>query len=281
MSIKGLCCNSGLLSEFNVFKAMEILVENDYQGIEICLEPNPPFYPIPRPHMSSNDSTEFRKKVRKHAKEIGINIPALNAHTNLIDGIPNNRDKNFKFIQGAIELAADLEVNIIITGGGSKNLYGFEDNYWSVLIESLNILLEYSKKLGVFIAIEAAGLPGNLIYNIEGMKKLFSKIDSQNIKVLFDPSHYFIRGDDVVKAFETFKDNVVHIHAKDAKGNYENFVFPPLGEGDINFQLLVQSINNSNYTGYISIEYESFAWGYENNVNNVLFNSKQFINKYI
>ena len=25
---------------------MEILVENDYQGIEICLEPNPPFYNV-------------------------------------------------------------------------------------------------------------------------------------------------------------------------------------------------------------------------------------------
>ena len=66
MNIKGFSCNSGLLSEYEVTKAMDILVKNKYQGIEICLEPNPPFYPVPKPHMSGEDDASYRKKVKKY-----------------------------------------------------------------------------------------------------------------------------------------------------------------------------------------------------------------------
>ena len=281
MNIKGFSCNSGLLSEYEVTKAMDILVKNNYQGIEICLEPNPPFYPVPKPHMSGEDDSSYRKKVKKYAEDAGIKIPALNAHTNLIDGNPLSREVNFNFVKDALKLASDLEVNIVITGGGAKNLYGYEDSYWSILIDKLNKLLELANKLGVIIAIEAAGLPGNLIYNANGMKKLFNKIESKNLKVLFDPSHYFIRGDDILKTFNIFKDRIVHIHAKDAIGDYENFVFPPLGDGKINFKKLCALITDFKYDGFISVEYESFAWGYDLTPEQVLFNSKQFLLKYL
>ena len=99
--------------------------------------------------------------------------------------------------------------------------------------------------------------------------------------MLLDPSHYYIRGDEIINAFNSFQDKIVHIHAKDAIGDFENFVFPPLGEGEINFNNLCQSITDSRYDGFISIEYESFAWGYTLTPEEVLFKSKNFLLKYL
>ena len=72
---------------------------------------------------------------------------------------------------------------------------------------------------------------------------------------------------------------VVHVHTKDANGNPEDFEFPPLGQGDVDFDGLLGTMAAAGYDGYISIEYEAFAWDYESDPRKVLLESKRLLDR--
>ena len=131
------------------------------------------------------------------------------------------------------------------------------------------------------MAIEAGSPPGCLIYNIETMLKLLNYDGLDSVRVLFDPAHYFIRGDSPIDAFKVFSDQIVHMHAKDASGNAENIVFPPLGEGKIDFDALFDVMSSVGFDGYIAAEYEAFAWDFAKDHGQVLAKEKKFLDSYV
>ena len=93
----------------------------------------------------------------------------------------------------------------------------------------------------------------------------------------FDPAHYHVRGDSVLDAYLALGDKVKHMHAKDARGDRENFGFPPLGDGDVDFKGLIRAMVANGFDGYVSVEYEAMAWGYPDNPRQVLTDGKAFV----
>ena len=279
--MKGLSCNSGLLSRFPIEQAIDILAEHEYQAIDISLEKAPPFLPPPPPHMSPQAGATARSRVRNHAERAGVAIAALNAHTNLIHALPETRQANLKFVEGALELAADLGAPYVVFGGGRKEFYGRERQYWEWLVAALRHLIAHASRLGVILAVEAGSSPGSLLHNLSRMQYLLSHDGLDTLGVLFDSGHYLVRGDSVIDAFKALSQRAVHVHAKDAMGNPEDYEFPPLGQGDVDFDGLLGAMAAAGYAGYISIEYEAFAWGYENDPHKVLSASKNFLDRII
>ena len=82
-------------------------------------------------------------------------------------------------------------------------------------------------------------------------------------------------------AFETFQDRIVHMHAKDAAGDAENIIFPPLGQGEIDFDALLGAMATAGYDGYIAVEYEAFAWDFPTDYHKVLPEEKAFLDRLI
>jgi inosose dehydratase len=275
--MKGLSCNSGLLHTYSVEQSMDILVEHGYQAIDISLELAPPFLPHPKPHMNSAADAGRRRAVRDYAQQAGIAIGALNAHTNVIHGDPEMRRENIEFIRGALHLAADLEVPYVISGCGAKLFYGWESTYWDWCLAALRELTTEADRLGVMILIEAASPYGSLVHNLARLQRLLNTDGLESLGVLFDPAHYHVRGDSVLDAYLALRDRVKHMHAKDARGDRENFGFPPLGQGDIEFDKLISAMIENGFTGYISVEYEAMAWGYSDNPRQVLTDGKEFL----
>ena len=225
--MKGISCNSNLLSDLPVEQAMDVLGEHGYAAIDICLEIAPPFVPVPTPHLSPEDGAAKRDRVRKRAEEAGIAIAALNAHTNLCARDPAERAANARFLEGSVQMAADLGAPIVVTAGGGKNAYGYEQWFFDWTVEVLRQVLPTAERLGIALAIEAGSPAGSLIYNLKTMQKLLDTAGLEGLRALFDCAHYHMRGDSPVTAFNTLKDRIVHMHAKDAAGDPENIVFPP------------------------------------------------------
>ena len=160
--MKGISCNSNLLSDLPVEQAMDVLGEHGYAAIDICLEIAPPFVPVPTPHLSPEDGAAKRDRVRKRAEEAGIAIAALNAHTNLCARDPAERAANARFLEGSVQMAADLGAPIVVTAGGGKNAYGYEQWFFDWTVEVLQQVLPTAERLGIALAIEAgspAGVP--------------------------------------------------------------------------------------------------------------------------
>lgn len=277
--MRGLGCNSMLLSMLPIEQAIDLLAELGYQAIDISLEVAPPFLPPPPPHMSPEVDASTRTRVRRCAEKAGVTIAALNAHTNLIDGVPEKRQTNREFVRCSLQLASDLGAPYVVVGGGRKQFYARESQYWDWLVTSLRELAAEANRLGVTLAVEAGSFPGSLVHNTRRMQKLLSYDGLQRVGVVFDPAHYHVRGDLVAEAYRALSRRVVHVHAKDARGSPEDFEFPPLGEGDIDFEGLITVMRAADYSGFLAVEYEAFAWGHGNDARRVLRESKAFLER--
>ena len=276
-TVKGLSCNSNLLSDLPLERAIDALADAGYDAVDVCLELEPPFCPIPKPHMSPDDDTVKRDRVRRHAEQAGIAIAALNAHTNLCARDPAVRQANTEFIAGSLQLAADLGAPVVVTAGGGKDAYGYEQWFFDWLFDSLRQVLPIAERLGVSLAIEAGSPAGCLVHDIRTTKRLLEAEGLDSLRLLFDCAHFHVRGDSPVEAFETFRDLIVHMHAKDAAGDPENIIFPPYGEGQIDFDILLGSMATHGFDGYIAVEYEAFAWDFPQDHKQVLAREKAFL----
>ena len=71
------------------------------------------------------------------------------------------------------------------------------------------------------------------------------------------------------------------MHAKDGKwnGSREKFEFPALGDGDVDWQGLAKAMIDTEYDGYIAVEYEAhfFSRGYPKDPIGAAKQSKQFL----
>lgn len=58
------------------------------------------------------------------------------------------------------------------------------------------------------------------------------------------------------------KDNIKHIHLKDAAGVQADgkFIFPLLGEGYVDWKSFFTSLREIGYSGFMSVEFESFKY---------------------
>ena len=279
--MKGISCNSNILFDLPVEEAIDVLAEHGYDAIDVCMEIAPPFYPIPKPHLSPSDDAKKRDGVRIRAEQAGISIAALNAHTNLCARDPQERQANTDFVAGCLQLAADLGAPTVVTTAGGKNAYGYEQWFFDWAIESIGQLLPIADRLGVTIALETGSPPGCLTYNVETTKRLLAAEGLDSVRALFDPAHYYIRGDCPKAAFEALQGHIAHVHAKDATGDPENIVFPPLGEGEIDFDALLGTMAGAGYDGYITMEYEAFAWDFPRDPQQVLAQEKAFLDRLV
>ena len=275
--MKGLSCNSALLSHLDIVESMGVLADHGFQAIDVSLELEPPFIPVPKPHMYVDADRAERQRVADGARNAGLHFGTCNAHTNLIDGDPEARARNLDFVLGGMRLAADLGCQYVITGGGMKNMYGREGTYWQRLLDALTEILPFGEKLGVTLLLECASLPGCLVHDLAGMRRLFAEEAASGLEVLFDPAHYLVRGDDVTAAFRELAPRIRHIHAKVALGRLEDFEFPPLGEGEIDFGSLMQAVVDTGFAGYVALEYEGFAWGHKPDPLQILSEGRDFL----
>ena len=280
-TMKGISCNSNLLSDLPVEQAIDVLAEHGYGAIDICLEIAPPFVPIPTPHMSPKDDLATRDRIRERAAQAGIAIAALNAHTNICARDPDLRRVNAKFLKDSIQLAADLGAPIVVTAGGGKDAYGYERWFFDWAVNTLRQVLPSADRLGVLLAVEAGSPAGSLIHDLKTMQRLLAADGLDSVRALFDTAHYYIRGDEPTEVFKVLQDRIVHMHAKDAKGDPENITFPPLGQGEVDFDALLREMAAAGFDGYIAMEYEAFAWDFPKDPKKVLSESKAFLDRLV
>jgi sugar phosphate isomerase/epimerase len=90
----------------------------------------------------------------------------------------------------------------------------------------------------------------------------------------YDPSHLGYQGVDYVKFLREFKDRIYHVHMKDAWWGHGNgdagvfgghtdfgdhrryWDFRSIGHGDVNFEEIIVALNDIDYRGPLSVEWE-------------------------
>lgn len=146
------------------------------------------------------------------------------------------------------------------------------DAGFELLAERFNPILDVFGECGVRFALEVH--PTEIAFDIYTAERALDALGGrEEFGFNFDPSHLLWQGVDPVQFIRTFPDRIYHVHIKDAivtldgksgiLASHLNFGdsrrgwdFRSPGRGGVNFEEIIRALNDIDYQGPLSIEWE-------------------------
>ena len=137
-----------------------------------------------------------------------------------------------------------------------------EGQAWKLVLDAFDLLLPIAEKHHVYLAIEAVF--GHLCHDYYTLHELLDHYDSEYLAVNLDPSHFELYRNDVPWVVHRLGPRIRHVHLKDVVGRPglpgQDFSFPMLGEGVIDWPAFLTALDESGYRGALSVEFKSFNY---------------------
>ena len=217
---------------------------------------------------ADNLNTQARKDLLREVKDNGLVFSALCG--DLGHGF-GDADLNPKLIEQSkkiIDLALDLETNVVTTHIGVVPTDPNHPRY-KIMQEACSALAAYADSVNAHFAIET-GPETSLV-----LKNFLDSLNSTGVSVNLDPANLrMVTGDDPVQAVYNLQRYIVHTHAKDGNklkdGNPE-FIYGvthpipeevkntryfeevPLGTGSVDFPAYLKALEDIGYKGFLTI----------------------------
>lgn len=222
-----------------------------------------------RGDMSPKEMTpERRREFLKAVKDHGLVISALCGDLGQGFGDPEKNPALIEESKRILDLAKDLETNVVTTHIGVVPGEKTHPRY-GIMQEACGKLAAYADSLQAHFAIETGPEPAATL------KGFLDGLHSTGVAVNLDPANFvMVTGDDPVQAVYTLKDYIVHTHAKDGRrlhyvdpevlyGMVESemlqdssYIELPLGQGDVDFPNYLKALDEIGYKGFLTIERE-------------------------
>lgn len=224
---------------------------------------------------------EYAKHVVNYAAEKGVAISSLAYYPNTMDADLEKRNTAVEHLKKLICASAKLGVNMVTTFIGRDQHKTVDENL-ELVKEIWPSIIKLAEEKGVKIAIENCPMlfgadqwPGgqNLMTTPAIWRKVFNILDSDNLGLNYDPSHFVWQMIDYIQPIYDFKDKIFHVHYKDIKVYPDklqqvgimayplDFMSPKLpGLGDVDWGKYVSALTDIGYQGYTCIEIEDKAF---------------------
>ena len=170
-----------------------------------------------------------------------------------------------------------LGVNMITTFIGRDSKKNVDENM-ELVKEVWTPIVRYAEEKGVRIAIENCPMlftndewPGgqNIMSTPANWRRVFEILDSPNLGINYDPSHFVWQQIDYIKPIYEFKDKIFHVHYKDIKVFWDKladvgvmatpleYMSPKIpGLGDVDWGKYVSALTDIGFEGCSVIEIE-------------------------
>lgn len=203
--------------------------------------------------LSTLDTAE-RKRIASLLKQHNLALPAIAAHSNLMDVHAESHEKNMWRLKGGVDLAVDLAQGdelpaVNTTTGGKPDEWETKKDF---LVERVGELVDYAASRGVIIAMEPH--IGAIIDTPAKVLELLEIIDSPYLKVNYDISHFDIVGMTTEETVSALAAVSVHTHVKDQRGIAPDFEFLIPGEGTFDYVGYLKLMREHGYDGFITAE---------------------------
>ncbi len=202
---------------------------------------------------------EFRRAVRV-TKEFGLEVSNFVILRDMINMKTRHKaiDNTIECIQAVATVGVD-KLNII-TGGVPEGMK--TEEVWDNLFHAFERLLRIAGKNNVYLIVEP--VVGQICHDYFSTQELLRNFNSEYLAITFDPSHYQLYKNDIPWIIKQWKHKIKHVHMKDAIGIAGefgvDFLFPILGEGNVDWLAFLKALDDINYQGFISAEFESFKY---------------------
>ncbi len=244
-----------------------------------------------------------KKEILGCCKEYHVSISSLAYYDNPLDPDLDKRKQCIEHLYKVIDASVMLDVNLVSTFIGRNPKRSFNENLEDVF-SVWKPILDYAEKKNVKIAIENCPMlftddewPGgqNMMTSPAHWRIIFKLLDSPNLGLNYDPSHFIWQKMDYIRPIYEFKDKIFHVHYKDLKLYDEKlddvgtlatplqYMEPKIpGLGDVNWAKFVSALRDIRYKYYSVIEVEDKAFeNSEADIENAIFLSLRYLRNYI
>lgn len=233
-------------------------------------------------HIDAENLTQAKAdEINAYCKARNVVISSLGYYPNTLDPDIEKREAYIKHIHTLIDASALLGVNMVTTFIGRDPKKSVEENL-ALVAEVWPPILRHAEEKDVRIAIENCPMwftadewPGgqNLMTSPANWRKVFALLNSPNLGINYDPSHFVWQQIDYIKPLYEFHDKIFHVHYKDIKVYRDKladvgvmaypleYMSPKLpGLGDVDWGKYVSALTDIGYNGNSVIEVEDKAF---------------------
>jgi len=255
-------------------------------------------------HIDVDDLTDDKIQYIKHyCSQRGVEISSLAFYPNVMDTNPEKSQTNIDHLKKVIQASSKLGINLVTTFIGRDQNLTVEGNL-AKLAAVWNPILQLAEALNVKVAIENCPMlfgpdqwPGgqNLMTTPANWDKVFNILQSPNLGINYDPSHFVWQMIDYCEPIYQYSDKIFHVHFKDikvyqAKLNQVGIMAYPLeymspklpGLGDVDWGKYVSALTDIGYDGYACIEVEDRAFeNSDKKIRDSLYLSKKYMQQFV
>lgn len=221
------------------------------------------------------------REIGSLCREKGVEISSLAYYPNMMDEDLEKRSFYTEHLKKLIEASEALGIGLVTTFIGRMQHKTVKENL-DELEKVWTPLIRYAEGRGVKIGIENCPMlftedewPGgqNLAATPALFREIFKRLDSPNLGLNFDPSHFIWQQMDYIKPVYEFRDKLFHVHFKDIKLYRDKldevgvlalplqYMEPKIpGLGDVDWKGFVNALADTGYDGAACLEIEDRAF---------------------
>ena len=232
-----LACSTHSYHGYALERALEGIAKSGLQYVELAAIPGHTDHVCPE-RMSPADVDELRALVSGY----GLTISSISGHCNLAT------DEGLKLFQARLDLAEQLGVQIVNTADGETGTEEGRERFYR------NLAAAADYKPNCLICLETHG---GVLGDSEACAKTLERINRPNVKINYDPANLvYFEGKRPESDIEAGVANIGHFHIKDKIGGKDEWNFPTIGEGYLDFTKLLGVLQQHGYQGPLSFELE-------------------------
>ena len=220
-----------------------------------------------------------------------IKISAMTYCRNYLSSDEEEAKHHLEELKRRIRFAGEYGIGLIVTSTGidqrvEEGAYDRADAIRRIPERSLDRVeaifqdvLALAESRNVKIGFENCPLMGNIAISPVMWRKLFKRLESPNLGLVYDPSHLVWQFINPYDPIDEFAGKILHVHAKDTEINREllgqsgfltdfkwwNYRIP--GNGELDWKKLFDKLRENGFQGTVSIEHEDHD--YEGSLQNV------------
>ena len=192
------------------------------------------------------------RHLRKMLADLNLQVSSVNFSTRRGYGIADDLDRRIDATKSAMTMAYELGCNVVVNRIG-RVPDDAENPQWTTMVQALSDLGNFSQKAGAWLAARTGSENG------ETLKNLIDALPLHALTVDFDPGDFLINGFSAEEAMKILGPHVTSFRARDAVQDLSlgRGIEVQLGRGSIDWASLLGTLEEHNYTGYLTIERES------------------------
>lgn len=157
-------------------------------------------------------------------------------------------EESFKYFANGIEVASELGADRVVVNSGWGYIHENDKDMWERSAQNLYRLAETAKSHGIVCVMESMRSDEtNIVNSLQTAKKMFDKVNHPNLKVMVDSIATGAAGENLDDWFDTFGDNLIHMHFLDGDPYLHNV----WGDGNTPLEQQLQTLNERGFTGYL------------------------------